>query len=506
MKKIIGSAAVLTAMVLAGYYGTGLVTERTLKKNINMINQSNNISVEMTGYQRGWFQSKANLTWHVQMPERFVKNEQGSSALVPSKAYTFETPVLISHGPIIVGRDGVHFGLGYASTEVQLPEAYKKEFNATFLPESVVPKLDASIFVTYFNRSHLHLQIPAFRLVSIKNKDIIEWEGMTSDFCLSVERYHVDGRLMLNGLRIVSGDMSLALGKVYSEYDMHQTQQGLYLGDASIQFPSLVVMKNEKVDFELEGVDTKSESEVEDGLFESSFHGSFEKLKTHGKTYGPARVAIELENLDAQVLANINEQANKMQRVPDSERQQVLLMMLPQLTKLLGKGAAFEISELNLGMADGALDGSLRIALPKGDLGNPFQLIQKIEGKGKLKIPSQLLRALLTRSVTEALLLKAEKQTVAKDDAAVVSSGTETVAPVKEPAVNEVAVTASTPATVSPEQFNKEVVDGVNKKIADLVQAGGLRVDGDNYLLDINLASGQLSVNGHPFNPLMLQF
>ena len=514
MKKTIGSVAVLAAVVLGGYYGTGLITERTLKRNIQMINQSNNVSVKLVAYQRGWFHSKANLMWNIQMPERFVPTQQGDSALVPSQTYAFETPVMIYHGPVSLANNGVHFGLGYATTEVQIPETYKKQFDAVYEAESIPPVLNASMFVSYFNQTHLHLQIPTFRLVTIKNKDVIEWGGLDSEFAISAKKYHIDGHLTLNGVNVSSGNMSLSLGKVASEYDMHQNDDGLYLGDASIAFPSLVVMKNKTVDFELADVDTKSESEVVNGLFDSSFHGSFEKLTRHGKAYGPGRITVDLQNLDAKVLATINEQAGKMQRIPDSQRQQALLMMLPQLSTLLGKGATFEVSEFNIGMPDGVFDASLRIALPKGDLGNPFQLIQKIEGKGKVKIPAKLLKTLLTRSVTESLLLQAEKQkldqteppkTVSEvSNAVVVPAPEPTASEVKEPVVTVGEVKTLPP--VSSDEFKQQVNVSVDKKIADLIQAGAIRLEGENYCLDLTLAAGQLSVNGHPFSPVMLQF
>lgn len=514
MKKVIGSVAVLAAVVLCGYYGTGLITEHTLKKNMERINRSNGITVEMNAYQRGWFHSNAQLTWHIQMPERFIKSQNGNSALVPSKVYTFTTPIEIYHGPVIIATDGVHFGLGYANTEVNIPDAYKKQYDAAFLPESIAPVLKANLFVNYLRRCYLSLNVPSFRLVTVQDKDVIEWEGLTSEFSLSPEKYHVDGQFELKGLRVVSGAMSLALGKVNSDYDMQQNQQGLYLGELSIAFPSLVIMKNNTIDLSLEDVDTQSESEVKDGLFGSSFHGSFGKLVTHGKTYGPARIAIALENLDAVVLAAINEQANKMQHVPDSERQQALLLMLPQLPKLLGKGAAFEVSELNLKTPSGTLDGSVRVVLPQGDLGNPFQLIQKIDGNGKLKIPSLLLKSLLTPGVTEALLLQAEKEKALAQEpvAAPVATAEQPVPAAEQPPTAPAESTApatvvdDVPVTMTSDELNQKVSEGISKKIADLVQAGAIQAQGDDFYLDVKLSAGQLSINGHPFNPAMLQF
>ena len=47
MKKLIGLVVIIAALVLGGYYGMGLVTERTLKKNVAIINQSNCLFVDV---------------------------------------------------------------------------------------------------------------------------------------------------------------------------------------------------------------------------------------------------------------------------------------------------------------------------------------------------------------------------------------------------------------------------------------------------------------------------
>ena len=72
MKKVIGSVTSLAALVLLSYYGTGLMTEHTLKKNLSLLDQSNGLSAQITDYHRGLFTSKLNLSWKLLMPERFV--------------------------------------------------------------------------------------------------------------------------------------------------------------------------------------------------------------------------------------------------------------------------------------------------------------------------------------------------------------------------------------------------------------------------------------------------
>ena len=43
MKKLAGLIIILAVLILGGYYGMGVLTEKTIKKDIAIINQSNRI-------------------------------------------------------------------------------------------------------------------------------------------------------------------------------------------------------------------------------------------------------------------------------------------------------------------------------------------------------------------------------------------------------------------------------------------------------------------------------
>jgi len=47
MKKLAGLIIILAVLILGGYYGMGFLTERTIKRNINVINQSNGLYADV---------------------------------------------------------------------------------------------------------------------------------------------------------------------------------------------------------------------------------------------------------------------------------------------------------------------------------------------------------------------------------------------------------------------------------------------------------------------------
>ena len=524
MKKLIGLVVIITVLILGSYYGMGLLTERTIEKNIEVINQSNGLVVEIEAYDRGWYTSTALLNWSLHIPERQTKDASGAITNLPAQDYKVEMPLTVYHGPIIFADKSVKFGLGYAHSNVAMPQMYAEKFSNLFTDASTKPTLDLSLFVNYLNNSRFHVGLPTFKLISKQGGDQFEWYGMDSNVSVSSSMKNIDGGVTIEGASLTKNKMNAVLGKVVSNYDMHQTDAGLYLGNATISLPSFAVTENEQKILTVEQVDVQSSSEIVNSLFNTSFKASLNKLTAHGKTYGPALLEMSIKNLDAQVLAEINAEANKLQQGTDAERQQALLMMLPQLPKLFSKGAQFEISKLSFIVPEGAIKGELLVSLPQGDAGNPFQLLQKVEGHGTLAVPASVLKSLVRASLRQKLLSEPNlqqamaqqiKTTDLAQAQATAPAGTETPAPVDKttPAPAAASNTPSNPEQASADQkpltvaeVEQQATTQADQKLATMVQVGLLSLQGNEYVIEINLAQGQLTVNGNPFSPAMMQF
>lgn len=523
MKKFIGLVVILAALVLGGYYGMGVATEHTLKKNIGVVNQSNGVLVEIRQYDRGWFRSKAMLNWRFHMPARVVKNQDGQAITLPSQDYNVEMPLAIYHGPIIFMGPHVRFGLGYAYSDLTIPEQYVQKFSSMFGDGSSKPILKLSIFVNYLNNSRLHLDLPAFKLVSKQGGGTFQWEGMSSDVSASSDLRNIDGSVIIDGASLVKNNMKATLGKINSQYDLHRTDNGLYLGNASVGLPSLDVMENEKNTLNVEQLNLQSSSHVDNDLFSSRFKASLLKVTALDKSFGPAELSVAIKNLDADTLARINQQANKLQQGTDSDRQQALFAMLPELPKLFGKGAQFEISKLSFVMPDGNVEGELFISLPKGDVGNPFQLLKKVEGHGKLKLPATVLKGIVKASIKQKLLSQpslpqamaqqmqngAPANSTEAKPAEVTSPAQAKQAPANTTAGDAVTTSGNSQVPSAPTaavDVDAQAATEADAKLAALVKSGLFVLNGTDYVIDLNLADGQLTVNGNPFTPGMMQF
>jgi uncharacterized protein YdgA (DUF945 family) len=520
MKKIIGLVIVLAALVLGGYYATGLITERTIKKNIAVINQSNGLLVEVKKYDRGWYTSTALLNWHLHIPPRESKNAEGQVTTIPAQDYSIDMPLTIYHGPIIFSDKGVKFGLGYAHTDLTMPEPYADKFSTVFTENSTKPVLSLSLFVNYLNTSRLHIGLPNFKLISKDSGSQFEWNGMDSHISISSNLRSIDGGLTLDGATLSKNNIKATLGKVDTDYDLHETDAGLYLGEANLSIPSFVITENNQTLLSVEEFDANSSSDVEGDLFNTHFKTSLTKILARGKTYGPATLEMSIKNLDAKVLAEINTKLNQMQQGTDNARQQALIALIPSLPKLFSKGAQFEVSKLSFVVPEGDIEGNLLISLPKGDAGNPFQLIQKVEGHGKLTVPASVLKSLMVTSLKHKLISEqpsiqqAMIQQLKQHDAGAVQKSNPPAENPAQAANGAQTTNASLPATtqgteqksLTVAEIEQQAIAQADQKLATMLKTGLITSQDNNYVIEVNLTQGQLSVNGKPFTTEMTQF
>jgi uncharacterized protein YdgA (DUF945 family) len=482
MKKLAGLVIILAALILGGYYGMGILTEKTIKKNIKILEQSNGVRAEIQNYDRGLYSADALIKWNLHIPARQVTDANGSNQTIPAQDYTMSMPLKIYHGPIIYANGHLRFGLGYAESVFPFPHEYNAEFDSNFSSQSTKPQLNLSIFVNYLNQSTLDSQVPAFKLFSKQGNGRFDWLGMNWTTTMSSGLKKIRGTITFDGAHLSKEDVKADLGKVSSDYDLHETLSGLYLGDANLNLPSFnMVAKGEKL-FEINDLKLRSDSDIEQHLFNSNFTLSIKSLFANAKNYGPGSLVVALRNIDADVLARINQQTNAMQNGTEIQRQQAIIALLPELPKLFSKGAEFEISKLNLVIPQGTIEGNLFVSLPREDNANPFELMQKMQGNAKLRIPAAAIKELMERSVLQQIAKQPELK--------------------QQLQANQAAATPNQ-AVLTTEQLASAQAD---KQLSKLQQNGLIMVQGTDYLVEITLSQGKFTVNGKPFDSSMLKF
>lgn len=477
MKKLAGLVIILAVFILGGYYGMGVLTEGTIKKNIDVVNQSQSrVFLEVEQYRRGWFTSDAIMKWRLHFPERVITSAGAPTQTLAARDYQMEMPVVIHHGPFIFANHGIRFGLGYMDTVLTLPEPYKQKFEEDFAKDSTMPTFNLSIFINYLNKSKAKLINPSFQIKAKNGQGYLNWMGASAAVNMSSDKSDINGKVLVDGFVLSRADArTLTFDKIASDFHMRRAENGLYLGNANFSVGSLDFIDKEKKIFEVKDFRFNSDNAIEDKLFHVDFKASLESMMLNEETYGPGNVEFSLRNLDAEVLADINEQLKTMQQGADTTHQKDMLSLLPKLPKLFNKGAEFVISRCTFKVPTGEIDGKLRIALPKGDSSNPFELIQKIEGQAKLKMPKALVKQLVLEFVAQR------------------PEGQPLIAAKPAPSTT----TPPTPtATTTPQQSAEIRAD---KEIEAMEQKALLVGEGTDYVTELKWEQGKLTVNGKPY-------
>ena len=163
-----------------------------------------------------------------------------------------------------------------------------------------------------------------------------------------------------------------------------------------------------------------------------------------------------------------------------------MLALLPELPKLFNKGAEFEISKLSFKIPQGQIEGNLFVTLPKGENANPFEMMQKIQGKAKLQVPAEAVKEIMKQSVIQQIAKKPELQQTLTQQLQANQTAAQTTQPA--PTVEQLAEMQT------------------NKQINALQQSGLITVQGTDFVIEASLDQGKFTINGKPYDPSMMKF
>jgi uncharacterized protein YdgA (DUF945 family) len=149
-------------------------------------------------------------------------------------------------------------------------------------------------------------------------------------------------------------------------------------------------------------------------------------------------------------------------------------------------------------MPEGTIEGNLQVSLPKATASNPFELIQKVQGKAKLKVPVVVVRKVLTQSIQQRLATPQQQQ------AQTIQQGL--VQQMQNQPANST-TQAAAPATSGTNQadLEQQAAAQADTQLATMIQNGVLTLNGSDYSIEMSFDKGQLTVNGKPFDQRMMK-
>lgn len=480
MKKVVVIFVVIFALLLAGYYATGVLTERNIKQNIAALQDSNKLKIRVANYRRGFFKSDAILNVEFISSPKVIY--QGSQKIFrPSNTYFTAVPLRIYHGPIILDGLKPKLGLGYAKTNITFPGHYIKHFNNKYTKESTRPELQLGVFVNFMANTSLTLITPEFTLVSNQKDSNFKWRGMTTNIDMSKNLADIRGDVKIAGINWLHDKTLTVLDSVTSSFKLYKSDFDLYLGESTVAIPAANVSQGDTKLIEVNNLDLKSNSYIDKKLFNSSLQASLDKFYINKETYQNSSIDLYIRNLDAKTLINVNNKIKRAQNGSDRQRKQAIISVLPDLPELLNKGAEFEISDFNINMDTGSVRGNFILSLPNDSNKNPFYLIQKVRGDGQITISKDLLNSILYDIYKKHNAKQAELTSTAQQ----VSVDQKIDEKLQDKVIKE------------PTELAKIYTDN---KIAEMLNRGFIISEGKNYRSNIKVVQGRVIVNDKPFS------
>lgn len=483
MKKLTGLVIVLLVLIFGGAWVAGVLTEKELKSSMSAMNEMNKnqgFTTNISDYKRGWFKSTATLDWKVHVPEQTETAPNQETTIIPAKDFEFHLPLTIHHGPIILADNTVKFGLGYANTEIKLPAEYDKQFNELFTADSEKPKLDISIFVNYLRNSKANIAIPAFK-ASTKTNTTFDWKGLSSMIAVSKDSNYLNGYLTVDGTEITkNNNEKLILGPVKIDYDLNRPPAAFFVGLTKLNLSSLEFNQGGNAIFSLEDFDLKADSTIEERLFHIQINSSAKKINTNNREYGPGKLDVSLKNLDVDALVRMQQKLEEVEK-SGAENQQIMMVLLSELPQILSKEPELNISDLQFKLPEGMIEGNLLLSLPKSEGNNPLAIIQQLSGKGKISVPSTVLKSLLISIYKEKPQPELQKALVSE-------------------------LEKNTPEAPQAPANDNAAENQANEQIDKMLKSGLIVTNDSNYAIEFTLEKGKLTINGKPFEPNMLKF
>ncbi len=446
MKKWAGVLIIILAMIFLSYFTTGVLVKRTLNKNFDAFHDTSIMSVHLDKYQRGWFSSQALLTVKMHIPEQKTTDKNGVVSVSPPFDLDLSYPLTINHGPFIFTDAGIRFGFGYVSTR---------------------PQTHYDALIDYFNNTVFRYNLPALSMTGKSGNQSFqfEWLGLSTMMRMSPTAHKFDGNFTLFGLNGSSDNVLFHLGEIVSRFKFTYSQ-GLWVGQTNLSIPSISVNMGTQNEFNLEAFNLGLSSNLKDDSLNYNSTVTMKKLLVQGRSYGPGSLVLNIRNLDAKAMADINRLTwTMLEKNQNPELNQLALLV--DLPRLLAQGTELELSELYFVVPEGKITGNLKIGLPKNDIIDPAQLLSKVQGTGQFRAPMEVIKKLMIASI--------QNNTQSTD----------------QPVTGEPIPNTSVPVDAQAQ---------ANGLLQRYVDQGFLKIEGNEYVVNIKIVNQQILVNGKVFN------
>jgi|GEM_PF-4975469 len=489
MRKIVAVIiALIVVIAIAAPYGMGILAKKKVVAMLERSGHNPNVSVIMTQYERGWFESNADLDVQLILPP-LANLTQGNSFTL-----AFKVKEHIIHGPIVFSRKGIKLGLAFVESHVELDPMAKALVEGIFKGQKSRPQIDADTLFHLTGSTTSYLTVPPYLYQN--NHLLIHWKGLNGKWCFSGNYDGVSADTHFAGLVGSIPQAKLLVGAFDSKSRMQRSDHGLWTGTNKISLNKFALDIAGTHKIQLDNMSFNVSSNLNNQLFSTTFGAEMKQLQWNGRSFGPGRYKIEVSNLDAKALAQIHQVIDASANLSPELKQQRLASLAGVWLRLIARGAKLDIQDVRLTMPEGNFlaNGSLGldVAKPNDDDKGLIGMIQRVNANVNVEMPV----IVAERIITELFFRHYQRQQSLQGIL-----------------INQLRKNDPNGAAAEPQQLGQAVPltplqmrqlakqDG-QKQLTLWLERGLIKQEGNQYKLQATLNKGELKVNGKVMNEL----
>lgn len=459
MRKLLIALLVLVGLLLLAVPAVvGMHAEVRYKEMVGQLEMSG-FRVIRHDYQRGWFDATAETDLELPVPQMPDPTQQQQPKPV---GFTLRSD--IAHGPFSQGVTGEQLLI-----DSQILSQGKPLFPADY-PALIQTK------VSLDGEGRTLIDLPAIDLPAREGHPAISFQGAKGEMEFRTDNGRMAMNLELPSLQLSSGQQAgFVLEGMSLTGDYTRSSEGLMLGTGDMKARRIGMASATGITgVEIRNLDIEVESAIEAKLVNGRMRYRLDSIKVAEDNFGPIDVELQMDNLSALALAQIQQGMDELgqQQLPPQQRGMAAMgVMLNNGPVLLKDDPRFAIKRLHVQTPDGVIDGSLKVqpvGLEWAEIANMPAILNKLEAEAELQMPERLFLAMFKQQARQVVMMQIEQQRMLGEEVA-------------EP---------------DPEQMEVHIENMARQQLDGLLQQEILVRKGEDIATVASLRNGLLTVNG----------
>lgn len=397
MKKIVTFLVIPAALVyaLAAYTLGGQVRDRYFSF-LDEYRQYGMVSLSNHSYERGFLSSTAQTLVEVRIPDAGDDGDEVSRFVVRH---------VMQHGPLI-GKGGDFFrtpGLARVESGIE-PWAVGGSAQSLFTQYPELARATSELHVGFDGRVQGGVLVPGVDR-SVDGEQVM-WQGLTLRVDFIPSTRSLRGELDMPGLVVKTGEGSIRLGSVSSDFDLTEALPLVYAGNIDVLVAAMDIVPADGEAIRVSGLRLASESSCRDSLYQYAQTIGVETIAVGDSSYGPALCELTGKNIDAQALSQFQAGLQDLYRtMSDADERfydRVGDLYGSLFAKILAGTPEIHMPRLQVVTPMGEMNGafSVRLTSPvQGAALNPLLLLGHLEAGARVAVHEELLKGLMRLSL-----------------------------------------------------------------------------------------------------------